>query len=145
MGRVGDGDILLEEGSAEKDMNSLLTRFMKHSNAKSSEPPKNDGRKKNVDISIVHKEKDRDGKEHLKTEVIKYKVDLSNVAKVKNIDKPGAQLLALKKTLKDKIFERKRIERDQKKVCNIFLKFGGKEVLFYLKERALMMSEFRGV
>ena len=118
---------------------------MKHSNAKSSEPPKNDGRKKNVDISIVHKEKDRDGKEHLKTEVIKYKVDLSNVAKVKNIDKPGAQLLALKKTLKDKIFERKRIERDQKKVCNIFLKFGGKEVLFYLKERALMMSEFRGV
>ena len=126
MGRVGDGDILLEEGSAEKDMNSLLTRFMKHSNAKSSEPPKNDGRKKNVDISILHKEKDKDGKEHLKTEVIKYKVDLSNVAKVKNVDRPGAQQLALKKMLKDQIFERKRVERDQKKVCDIFLKLGAK-------------------
>ena len=117
---------------------------MKHSNAKSSEPPKNDGRKKNVDISIVHKEKDKEGKEHLKTEIIKYKVDLSNVAKVKNVDRPGAQLLALKKTLKDKIFERKRVERDQKKVCDIFLKFVANKVPFYLRERALMMSNFRG-
>ena len=144
MGRVGDGDILLEKGSEEKDMDSLLTMFMKHSNAKSSEPPKNDGRKKNVDISIVHKEKDRDGKEHLKTEVIKYKVDLSNVAKVKNIDRPGAQLVALKKTLKDKIFEKKRVERDQKKVCDIFLKFGANKDPFHLRERALMVSDFRG-
>ena len=46
-----------------------------------------------------------------------YRVDLSNVAQVKNTDRPGAQLLALKKTLKDKIFERKRADREEKKVC----------------------------
>ena len=121
MGRVGDGDkmILLEKGSAEKDMDSFMMRFMKHAKAKSSEPPTKDGRKKKVDISVVTKEVDSEGKEHLKTDVINYKVDLTNVAQVKNNDRPGAQLLALKKTLKDKIFERKRNEREQKKVSYI--------------------------
>ena len=71
MGGVGDGDlVVLEESSAEKD---FMKRFLKHAKAKSSEPPKNDGHKKKVDISIVRKEVDDDGKERLKTDVINYR------------------------------------------------------------------------
>ena len=55
------------------------------------------------------------GKENLKTDVINYRIDLSNVVQVNN-DCPGAQLLASKKTLKDKIFERKQDDREEKKV-----------------------------
>ena len=103
--------IILQEDEDEK---SFLKRVAKHAKASSALPALK-GRKDNVDITIVSKEVDGKGIEYLKSETINYKVDLSNVAKAKNVDRPGAQLLALKKTLKDKIFEKRRAERELKK------------------------------
>ena len=110
-------NIILEDKEDKKDMDSFFQRFMKHAKADGKMPALK-GRKKNVDITIVSKETDKQGHEMLKSQTIKYKVDLSNVAKVKNVDRPGAQLLALKKTLKDKILEKKRAERAQRAELN---------------------------
>ena len=93
---------------------AFLKRLVKHANASSALPSKV-GRKKKVDITVVRKELDSKGHEKLKSETIQYKVDLSDVSKAKNTEKPGAQLLALKKTLQDKILEKKKREWEAKK------------------------------
>ena len=94
-------------------MDVFITRFTKHANAKSNLPPPKAARKA-MNISIVKKEIDSKGNEHLKSETINYKIDLSNVQKAKNVDRPGAQLLALKQTLKDKIFSKRRAEHEKR-------------------------------
>ena len=109
-----DGDnIFLEDPEKPEGMEMFLQRFSKHAKANSKLPPPN-AVKKNMDISILRKEIDSKGKEHLKTETIKYKVDLSNVTKAKNIDRPGAQLIALKQTLKQEMFQKRRAEHEKK-------------------------------
>ena len=109
-----DGDnIFLEDPEKEEGMDMFLQRFSKHAKAKSTLPPPN-AVKKNMNISIIRKETDSKGKEHLKTETIKYKVDLSNVTKAKNVDRPGAQLIALKQTLKQEMFQKRRAEHEKK-------------------------------
>merc|ERR1712026_7139 len=66
-----------------------------------------------MDISIVRKETDGQGQEHLRSETIKYKVDLSHLKK--NVeDRPGAQLVALKQTLKAQIFQKRRAEHEKR-------------------------------
>ena len=113
-----DGDIIFNEDSdVKKDEPEELfvKRLMKHANASSALPPSKAGRKKHVDITVVRKEIDSKGNEKLKSETINYKVDLSEVSKAKKTEKPGAQLLALKKTLKDKILEKKKLDWEIKK------------------------------
>ena len=117
---VDGGDIIFSETSnafvGDKDEQDLLKRFVKHANASSKLPPAKAGRRKNVDINVLRKTVDSKGNESLKSEIINYKVnDLTSVvSKVKNTDKPGAQLLALKKNLKEKILEKKKIDWEKR-------------------------------
>jgi hypothetical protein len=110
------GDIILEEGDEAREMDDFVKRFAKHAKANCALPAIK-GSKNNTDvITIVRKEVDAQGVEQLKKETINYKVDLSHVSKDKNvIGRPGAQLIELKKTLKQKIVEKRRLEREQRK------------------------------
>ena len=114
LGKAMAGEIILEDDEEKEQEDAFLKRLVKHANASSALPSKV-GRKKKVDITVVRKELDSKGHEKLKSETIQYKVDLSDVSKAKNTEKPGAQLLALKKTLQDKILEKKKREWEAKK------------------------------
>ena len=114
LGKAMAGEIILEDDEDKEQEDAFLKRLVKHANASSALPSKV-GRKKKVDITVVRKELDSKGHEKLKSETIQYKVDLSDVSKAKNTEKPGAQLLALKKTLQDKILEKKKREWEAKK------------------------------
>ena len=105
-------NIFLEDPDKPEGMEMFLQRFSKHAKANSALPaPK--AVKKNMDISIVRKETDGQGQEHLRSETIKYKVDLSHLKK--NVeDRPGAQLVALKQTLKAQIFQKRRAEHEKR-------------------------------
>ena len=117
----GGGEIIFNEkfesaNDGDKNDNDLLKRFVKHASASSKLPPAKAGRRKNVDINVIKKTVDSKGNETLESEVINYKVNdlTSAVSKVKNTDKPGAQLLVLKKKLKEKILEKKKNEWEKR-------------------------------
>ncbi len=121
----GGDEIILDDGEEarkDKGLDKLMTRFARHAAANSNLPSKA-GLKKNVEVTVVRLEKDAEtGKETLAKDTIDYKVDLSEVAKAKKSEKPGAQLVALKTTLKQQIIEKRRAERakrlEQQKIDN---------------------------
>ena len=121
-GFPGSDDLILdapEPSKQEKGLSDLMDRFVKH--AKASHKKHSGVRRKTVakevNLTIVRKERDADGNEQLKTEDISYtstEVDLKSVDEAKKSEKPGAQHLALKQTLKEKIWAKKREERKKK-------------------------------
>ena len=115
-------DFLLDEPEPtkkEKGLDELMNRFVKHAKA-THKRPSNIRQKtvtKEVNLTIVRKEIDKDGNEQLKTEELAYtstEVDLKQVEVARKSDKPGAQHLALRQTLKEKIMAKKREERKRK-------------------------------
>lgn len=108
-----DSEIILD-GDAKQEaspMDTFVERFFKHAKA-DGRMPAIKGRKKNVDITIVSKETNEKGEEKLQSSTIQYQLS-DIVSKVKNVDRPGAQLIALKNTLKAKMWK-KRLEERQK-------------------------------
>lgn len=122
-GGLEKSEIVLEEAEPNPGVEDFISRFSRH--AAATGPAKQQQRKKDakVDITVVTKQVDADGNEQLKKETFGYKVDFSAVRDVKNVDKPGAQLLALKTTLKQKMSEKRQQERqkrqEQKQLDNL--------------------------
>ncbi|TRY75331.1 hypothetical protein TCAL_01352 [Tigriopus californicus] len=116
-----DADIILSEGppGENKSLNDLQARFIRHviADRKSTD---NKPEPKEVNLSIVRKEVDENGQAMLKNDNVKYQSQALNFKGLKS-ERPGAQHLVLKQTLRQKIDERKRIERQKREEVSRFL------------------------
>ncbi|XP_069827749.1 claspin [Dendropsophus ebraccatus] len=104
-----DGSFVnLDEPKTNKDLEALKERFLKHSLHKAKAVAE-----KKVNLNIVRKETNADGKEELKADVVPVTVDVENLEK-KVHGKPGEKLLVLKAKLQEAMKQR-RLEERQKR------------------------------
>ncbi len=107
-------ELVLDDEATRKDKQDLMDRLVKHVKAGGQ------ARKavlKDVNLTIVRKEVDEEsGVEQLKAEELNYRSSQANFGEIRGakVERPGAQRLALKQTLRKKIDERKRAERAKK-------------------------------